>query len=127
MVPAHDGWTGGAERTGFDRERQVIVDSILAHKVRNVVFIAGDVHWVHASAYDPNQEEIIDFHEFGAGPLSAYLSRVMPVTEKLHPIRLANEAGYHNFGRVSISTTSFEVRIVDDTGDTRFIYHLTAQ
>jgi alkaline phosphatase D len=105
----------------------VIVDAILAGKVKNVVFLAGDVHWVQANAYDPNQDGIIDFHEFVAGPLSARPGRLTPASEELRPMRLINEEGYHNFGLVRITKTVFEVTVVDDAGQPRFSHRLTAQ
>lgn len=49
----------------------MIVDHILGRRVRNVVFLAGDVHRVQANVYDPNGDGTPDFHEFLAGPLSA--------------------------------------------------------
>ena len=35
-VPGNDGWAGGPDGTGFERERQVIVDAILSRKLKNV-------------------------------------------------------------------------------------------
>ena len=126
-VPGYDGWAGGPDGTGFERERQVIVDTILGRKMKNVVFIAGDVHWVQANAYDPNQDGIIDFHEFVAGPLSARPGRLTVASETLHPTRLINEDGYYNFGLIRMTKTTFELAVVDDTGKTRFSYRLAAQ
>ena len=122
-----DGWAAGPHEPGFERERQVIVEAILAGKMKNVVFLAGDVHWVQANAYDPNQDGIVDFHEFVAGPLSARPGRLTPASEGLHPMRLINEEGYHNFGLVRITKTVFEVAVVDDAGQPKFSYRLTAQ
>jgi alkaline phosphatase D len=126
-VPGNDGWAGGPDGTGFERERQVIVEMILGRKIHNVVFLAGDVHWVQANAYDPNRDGIIDFHEFVAGPLSARPGRITPASESLRPTRLINEEGYHNFGLVRITKTSCEVTIVDETGTTRFTHRITAR
>ncbi|MBI3356359.1 MAG: alkaline phosphatase D family protein [Nitrospirae bacterium] len=126
-VPGYDGWAGGPGGTGFERERQVIVDAILGHKIKNVVFIAGDVHWVQANAYDPNQDGVIDFHEFVAGPLSARPGRLTPASEGLYPTRLINEEGYYNFGLVRITKASFELTVVDDAGKTRFFHRHTAR
>jgi alkaline phosphatase D len=126
-VPGNDGWAGGPDGTGFERERQAIVEGILTNKLKNVVFLSGDVHWVQANAYDPNQDGIIDFHEFVAGPLSASPGRITPAGEGLHPTRLINEEGYHNFGLVQVTTTAFEVTVVDDAGQTRFSHRLTAR
>ncbi|ULA63746.1 MAG: Phosphodiesterase/alkaline phosphatase D [Nitrospira sp.] len=126
-VPGYDGWAGGPDGTGFERERQVIVDAILGQKLKNVVFLGGDVHWVQANAYDPDQDGVIDFHEFIAGPLSARHGRVTAASETLHPTRLINEGGYDNFGLVRITKTTFDLTVVDDAGKTRFSYRLTAR
>ncbi|NOS78787.1 MAG: hypothetical protein HOP35_12660 [Nitrospira sp.] len=126
-VPGYDGWAGGPDGTGFERERQVIVDAILEQKLKNVVFIGGDVHWVQANAYDPNQDGVIDFHEFIAGPLSARPGRLTVASETLHPTRLINEDGYYNFGLARITKASFELTVVDDAGKTRFSHRLTAR
>lgn len=122
-----DGWAAGPNEPGFERERQVIVESILSRKLKNVVFLAGDVHWVQANAYDPNQDGVIDFHEFVAGPLSARPGRITPASETLHPTRLINEEGYRNFGLVRVTKTEFDVTVVDDAGTIRFAYRLTAR
>lgn len=122
----YDGWAAGPDGPGFERERQVIVDAVLQQKMKNVVFLAGDVHYVQANAYDPNQDGIIDFHEFVAGPLSADPGRLTPAGEGLHPTRLINEGGYRNFGLIHVTQSTFEVTVIDDAGKTRFSYHVTA-
>lgn len=126
-VPGYDGWAGGPDGTGFERERQVIVDTILGRKLKNVVFLGGDVHWVQANAYDPDQDGVIDFHEFIAGPLSARPGRLTEASDRLHPTRLINEAGYYNFGLARITDSSFEFTVVDDAGKTRFSHRVTAR
>jgi alkaline phosphatase D len=126
-VPGNDGWVGGAGNTGFERERQVIVDHILGKRMKNVVFLAGDVHYVQANAYDPNGDGIPDFHEFMAGPLSAATGRVTPPSVGLRPTTLINEGGYMNFGLVRVTTTSFDVTVLDEAGATRFSHHLSAR
>jgi alkaline phosphatase D len=95
--------------------------------VKNVVFLAGDVHYVQANAYDPDGDGIPDFHEFVAGPLSAPPGRLMLASERLRPTTLINESGYFNFGLIRITTSSFDVKILDDAGTTRFSYHLSAK
>lgn len=122
-----DGWASGPMTPGFERERQVIVESILSRNLKNVVFLAGDVHYVQANAYDPNGDGTIDFHEFVAGPLSARPRRETPAHDALHPTRLVNEGGYHNFGLVRVMKTSLEVTVVDETGTTRYAYRMTAR
>lgn len=126
-VPGHDGWAGGPDGTGFERERQVIVDTILSRKIKNVVFLSGDVHWVQANAYDPNQDGAVDFHEYIAGPLSAPSGRFAPTQMVLHPTELFYETGYHNFGLAKATKYEFHVSVVDETGKERVSHHITAQ
>jgi len=126
-VPGNDGWARGADGTGFERERQVIVDCILGQGVKNVVFLAGDVHYVQANAYDPNGDGTADFHEFVAGPLSAAPGPQTPASAGLRPTTLINESGYMNFGLIRVTRSSFDVTVVDEAGTTRFFHHLTAK
>jgi len=126
-VPGNDGWAGGPDGTGFERERQVIVDYILGRKLKNVVFLAGDVHYVQANAYDPDGDGTPDFHEFVAGPLSAAPGRLTPPNTGLRPTTLINESGYFNFGLIRTTTSSFDVTVLDETGATRFSHHLPAR
>jgi alkaline phosphatase D len=122
-----DGWASGPNAPGFERERQVLVDAIVQRCMKNVVFLGGDVHYVQANAYDPNRDGTIDFHEFVAGPLSARPGRQTPASDTLHPTRLANEGGYHNFGLVRVTKTVFDVTVIDDAGQMRFTHRLVAQ
>ena len=126
-ISGNDGWAGGADGTGFGRERQVIVDCILGQRVKNVVFLAGDVHYVQANAYDPNGDGTADFHEFIAGPLSAAPGPQTPASAGLRPTTLINEGGYMNFGLIRVTRSSFDVTVVDEAGTTRFFHHLTAK
>ncbi len=123
----NDGWAGGPGIPGFERERQVIVDHILGRKVKNVVFLAGDVHYVQANAYDPNGDGTADFHEFVAGPLSAAPGRQTLPNPGLRPTTLINEGGYMNFGLIRVTQSSFDVTVLDEVGTTRFSHHLAAK
>jgi alkaline phosphatase D len=126
-VPGNDGWAGGTDGTGFERERQVIVDRILGRKMKNVVFLAGDVHYVQANAYDPDGDGTPDFHEFVVGPLSAAPGRLTPASVELRPTALINEGGYMNFGLIRVTKSSFDVTVLDEAGTTRFSHHLQAK
>lgn len=123
-VPGNDGWAGGTDGTGFEYERQILVDTILEKRLSNVVFLAGDVHWVQANVYDPNQDGTPDFHEFISGPLSAKAGRLTPASPVLHPRTLINEGGYDNFGLVRVTKVEFAVSIIDGAGNTRFFYRV---
>ncbi|MEO8048531.1 MAG: hypothetical protein ABI684_14705 [Nitrospirota bacterium] len=103
------------------------MDHILGRRVRNVVFLVGDVHHVQANVYDPNGDGIADFHEFIAGPLSAASGQVTPATVGLRPTTLVNEGGYMNFGLIRVTESSFDVRVLDQDGATRFFHHLSAR
>jgi alkaline phosphatase D len=126
-----DGWAAGPNAPGFERERQVLVEAIVQRRLKNVVFLGGDVHYAQANTYDPNQDGIIDFHEFVAGPLSARPGRETPAetpaNDTLHPTRLMNGGGYHNFGLVLVTASSLEVKVLDDAGTVRFSHRLLAQ
>ena len=126
-VPGHDGWAGGTDGTGFERERQVIVDAIVQKRVANVVFLAGDIHWVQANRYDPNQDGVVDFHEFVSGPLSASPGRLTTPSPVLHPNTLINEGGYDNFGLVRVTKEALAVSILDVEGKTRFSHRILAR
>ena len=126
-VPGNDGWAGGPDGTGFERERQVIVDTILHRNLKNVVFLGGDVHYVQANAYDPGGDGRPDFHEFIVGPLSAAPGRMTRPSPTLKPDNLIHDGGYYNFGMVRASGAAFDVTVIDDAGHIRFSHRLTAR
>jgi alkaline phosphatase D len=105
----------------------VIVDRILGQRVKNVVFLAGDVHYVQANAYDPNGDGVPDFHEFVVGPLSAAHGPRTPASAGLRPTTLINEGGYFNFGLIRVTKSSLDVTVLDESGATRFFHHLPAK
>ncbi|MDI3463972.1 MAG: hypothetical protein OJF50_002793 [Nitrospira sp.] len=126
-VPGYDGWAGGPDGTGFEQERQLIVDAILERKIKNVVFLAGDVHWAQANAYDLDRDGVIDFHEYMVGPLSARPGRLTAASDELHPMRLVNESGYQNFGLVHVTKDAFEVTVMDEAENKRFSHVVPAR
>jgi alkaline phosphatase D len=126
-VPGYDGWAGGTDGTGFERERQVIVDAILEKPISNAVFLGGDIHWVQANVYDANQDGVADFYEFVSGPLSARPGHLTTPSPALHPRTLVNESGYDNFGLVRVSKEALDVSIIDAVGKTRFFYRVQAR
>ena len=92
-----------------------------------MVFLAGDVHYVQANAYDPNGDGTPDFHEFVAGPLSAVPGQPTSASVELRPTTLINEGGYMNFGLIRVTESSFDVTVLDEAGATRFSHHLSAR
>ena len=126
-MPGNDSWARGEDGTGFQTELRVIVDTILLRQIRNVVWLAGDVHYVQANAYDPNGDGVIDFHEFIGGPLSgASMSPLLP-DPAFKPTTLFSEGGFMNFGKVTVRGATLDMTIIDDSGKVRFSHQLTAQ
>ncbi|MFQ5791961.1 MAG: alkaline phosphatase D family protein, partial [Acidobacteriota bacterium] len=74
-----DAWAKGLEddyssRTGFERELLDLVTFLDAEGVRNVVFVATDVHFAMSLRYEIDADGDGDrllFHEFLSGPLNA--------------------------------------------------------
>jgi alkaline phosphatase D len=126
-MPGNDSWARGKDGTGFQTELRVIVDAILSRRIRNVVWLAGDVHYVQANAYDANGDGVTDFHEFICGPLSAASMAPLLPDPLLKPTTLFSEGGFMNFGKVTVRGTMLDVTIIDDSGRVRFSHQLTAQ
>ncbi|MBM4125721.1 MAG: hypothetical protein FJ246_12355, partial [Nitrospira sp.] len=93
LVPGNDSWARGADGTGFQTELRAIVGELLARHVRNVVWLAGDVHFAQVNAYDPDGDGTADFHEFIAGPLSAAAGPSVSPQATLRPTTLYSEGG----------------------------------
>jgi alkaline phosphatase D len=126
-TPGNDGWANGEDGTGFETELKRIAESIMARKISNVVWLAADVHFVQANAYDIDRDGRDDFHEFIAGPLSAAGGKMVPPRSPFQIRTVVYGGGYRNFGLVRADETNFDVTIVDDAGRRRFFYHIAAQ
>lgn len=103
-----------ANGTGFATERDAIVRQFRERGVRNLVFVAGDVHHAELIRHHPMTD--FSFHEFIAGPLSATLGRPRALDEGLNPRSLFAVGGVNNFGEVTIEASRLIVRIVDEAG-----------
>ena len=126
-TPGNDSWARGKDGTGFQTELRVIVDTILSRRIQNVVWLAADVHYVQANAYDPNGDGVIDFYEFICGPLSAASPTPLSPEATFRPTTLFSEGGFMNFGKVTIRENVLDVRFFDGSGKVRFSHQLTAQ
>jgi alkaline phosphatase D len=126
-TPGNDGWANGTDGTGFETELKRIAECIVSQKVRNVVWLAADVHFVEANIYDVDGDGTPDFHEFVAGPLSAASGRMVPPRSPFQIRTLIQEGGYRNFGTVRADEMNFNVTIVDESGRRRFAHHLEAR
>ena len=127
QFPGNDSWARAEDGTGFQTELRAIVTAILKGRIRNVVWLAGDVHYTQVNAYDPNGDGTPDFHEFIAGPLSAQPNKPVPPDPAFRPTTLHTEGGFYNFGLVSVNKGELKVDIVDDTGLPRFTRTFKAQ
>jgi alkaline phosphatase D len=124
---ARDSWSNAGPQgvpedhgTGFAVERDAILRTLRQQGVRNLVFLAADVHHAELIRHHPTPEW--SFHEFIAGPLSASPGRPRPLDAHLSPRSLWSLGGTANFGDVAIDASGLTVRIVDAQGQTRFTH-----
>ena len=123
----HDSWSNANVQgvpeehgTGFAIERDSILRTLRQRGVRNLVFLAGDVHHAELIRHHPTAEW--SFHEFIAGPLAASPGKPRPLDAGLNPRSLWSLGGVPTFGEVSIDSAGLTVRIVDVQGQTRFTH-----
>jgi alkaline phosphatase D len=129
---AHDSWSNADAQgvpeeggTGFAVERDGILRALRQRGVKNLVFLAADVHHAELIRHQPTAEWT--FHEFIAGPLSASPGRPRPLDTALNPRSLWSLGGTPNFGEISIDGTGLTARIVDAEGRTRFTQTVPAE
>jgi alkaline phosphatase D len=129
-----DAWANGnttepVGRTGFEHELLDLMRFLDDHQVKNVVFLAADVHFAAQIRYsiDPNGDgNPLIIHELIAGPLSA-MRRQPPLTgfdSTLGPEILYAEGGFFNFGHVTIARQAdgyahLIAQVYDDRGERR--------
>ena len=110
--------------TGFATERDAILRDLRGRRVKNLVFLAADVHHAELIRHHPTTEW--SFHEFIAGPLSASLGRPRPLDDALNPRSLWALGGVLNFGEIAVDATSLTVRIIDADGQVRHTHAVGA-
>jgi len=120
LVPGNDSWARAEDGTGFETELRAIVDVILTQGVRNVVWLASDVHYAQVDEYDPDGDGVTDFREFICGPLSAAPAKPLPPGPAFRPTTLFSEGGFMNFGTVTVNGANLRVAIIDERGTIRF-------
>ncbi len=129
-----DAWANGntAEppgRTGFEHELLDLMRFLDEHHVKNVVFLAADVHFAAQLRYsiDLNGDgNPLIIHELIAGPLAA-VRRQPPMPDfdsTLGPVVLYAEGGLFNFGSVTIARQAdglphLIAQVYDDSGNLR--------
>jgi alkaline phosphatase D len=120
-----DSWTDvsvfglpAEQGTGFVTERDAILKALRARGVKNLVFLAADVH--HAEIVRHQPAAGWTFHEFIAGPLSATTGRPRPLDSRLNSRTLFSQGGVYNYGEVAIDPARLSVRILDEQGAVLF-------
>jgi alkaline phosphatase D len=129
---AHDSWSSANRQgvpeehgTGFAVERDALLKTLRERGVKNLVFLAGDVHHAELIRHHPTARW--SFHEFIAGPLSASPGQPRPLDARLNPHSLWSLGGIANFGDVTIDASGLTVRIVDGLGQTRFTHTIAPE
>jgi alkaline phosphatase D len=139
MTPLYhvrDGWAAGAKLTtdtdgnqdnplGFESELRTILAFITAEGIRNVVWLATDVHSARLLRYEPGRELAgLVFHEFIASPANAASFPPGPLSRTFAPLELfARGRGpdparpsFFNFGLLRIAADGLlcvEIRDAD--------------
>ncbi|HSL50243.1 MAG TPA: alkaline phosphatase D family protein [Candidatus Deferrimicrobiaceae bacterium] len=129
---AHDSWSNAGAQgvpeehgTGFAVERDTILRTLRQRGLKNLVFLAADVHHAELIRHHPTPEW--SFHEFIAGPLSASTGQPRPLDTRLNPRSLWGLGGTANFGDIAIDASGLTVRIADALGDVRFTHTIGAE
>jgi alkaline phosphatase D len=119
--PGNDSWSRAKDGTGFFTELLGIVQTLKSHGVRNVVWLAADVHFAQINEYDQDGDGEVDFYEFVAGPLSARPGTPVLPEGSLHPNTVYSAGDVMNFGVIDVNGTTLRVTIMDDSGKERFV------
>jgi alkaline phosphatase D len=102
-----DNWatTGTTDKT-FIKERNAFLKFLDEHNIKNIVFIATDVHFagtVKVTQDFDNDGDTFTFHEMVNGPLNTFTQNYTnPVDPTLNANYLYNESAIFNFGHLRI-------------------------
>jgi alkaline phosphatase D len=103
----------------FVRERSEFLNFLDNYNIKNVIFLATDVHFAANVKVDedPNHDgNRLLFYELTNGPLSTFAKNTTnPLDPTLHANYLYNESAIFNFGYVTIKKVD---------GNAHFIYHV---
>ncbi len=122
------GTSGYGARTGFEAELHRLLHALDAGNLRNVVFVATDVHFAANLRYHLDVDgdgDLLLFHELLSGPLNAGPA---PIPSRLDPtfgpVTLYAEAGIFNFSYIRIERRGDSVVLAADVrgagGEVRF-------
>jgi alkaline phosphatase D len=100
--------------TGYGVERDAILQELRDRQVKNLVILAGDVHYADFVRFEPTRGFIV--HEFTAGPLSAGLEKPRRLDAAVRPERLFAAGNVYNFGEIAIDDTALTARVFDEQG-----------
>jgi alkaline phosphatase D len=106
--------------TGFAVERDLILRQLRTRGVKNLVFLAADVHHAEVIRHQPTPGW--SFNEFVAGPLSAGFGRPRPLDDGLNPHSLFARGGVNNFGEITIEPVHLSVTLRDEGGAVLFTH-----
>jgi alkaline phosphatase D len=135
---------GDGPALGRELELARLLRFIRRNRIRNVVWVTGDVHYAAAHRYDPDRAQFKDFdafHEFVAGPLHAGTGLPAPLDNTFGPHVLYNSVpatltgapgpagGLQFYGRVNIaaSTRVLTVSLHNLAGDSIYATNLDPQ
>jgi len=128
----HDSWSNASilgvpdeNSTGFAVERDAILKTLRDRGVKNVIFLAADVH--HAELIRHHPAAGFSVYEFIAGPLSAPQGRPRFLDQGLNPRSLFARGGVNNFGEITIERELLTVRIIDDDGQVLFTHAMAPE
>lgn len=102
-----DSWANlDAEPSGFERELLGMLAEFDRINVKNLVFIATDIHFPTSMAYKTDADgdgDLLEFHEFVTGPLNGVRNPVKAPDPAANPTVLYAEGGLFNFGYYQIA------------------------
>ncbi len=130
-----DGWADGADdaaadegaaATGFERELRGILLELDRAQMKNLVFLAADVHFAQIARFSPDLDgdgQPLIIHEIIAGPLSAGASKAVTPDPSFAPEVLYAEGGLFNFAWITVDRPSgkptLTVQILGEDGTPR--------
>jgi alkaline phosphatase D len=136
LYHVRDGWAAGPKLNedtdgnqdnplGFESELRTILAFMKTEGIRNVVWLATDVHYARLLRYEPGGDlSGLIFHEFIAGPASAISGELRPPSRTFSPIELFARGhgpdpahpSFFNFGLLRIAADGLlrvEIRDAD--------------
>jgi len=136
--PRYDKWANGDDGLPLGREMEMasILSHIQQHRIRNVVWLAADVHYSAATYFDPGRaafQEFNPFWEFIAGPFHTRPGRVRhqdrtfgperrfrtPVSKDRNP---PPSAGHQYFGHAHIDARTGELTVTFRNPENRVLF-----